>query len=271
MAVARTTSASATVDVLTLFSYPLHPPGKPERARDRASTAHHRADGVHPRHRRPVRHHRGVAGRGRPGPRPPPRSSRSPAPGTTSAPRRWTFRRWPSMRRYICWRELRRSRSIRGAVLLSSGGDLAVRRSEPAPRGAVPAPGAAVPAVRAALSGAVSGAVSAGLSAARAATTSADAVPAGAVRRSIRAASVRRAEEDQRVGHRHAHSRHRRRHPVQRDLRRRRAEEDQGRSRGRPRIGDRRPGPLGPVGGWRRGVDRARVLRHQGHRPSPPM
>ena len=49
------------LDGLTLFSYPLHPPGKPERARTEHLPRHHRPDGVHPRHRGPVRHHRGAA------------------------------------------------------------------------------------------------------------------------------------------------------------------------------------------------------------------
>ena len=80
------------VDVLTLFSYPLHPPGKPETRPHRTPAAHHGADGVHPRHRRPVRHDRRAArGRGARSP-PPPRSSRSPAPATTSAPRHSTSR-----------------------------------------------------------------------------------------------------------------------------------------------------------------------------------
>ena len=55
--------AARTSDALTLFSYPLHPPGKPGTRAHRAPAAHHGADGVHPRHRRPVRHDRRTARR----------------------------------------------------------------------------------------------------------------------------------------------------------------------------------------------------------------
>ena len=46
------------VDVLTLFSYPVHPPGKPERSPHRTSARHRRAHRVHPRNIGPLRHAR---------------------------------------------------------------------------------------------------------------------------------------------------------------------------------------------------------------------
>ncbi len=96
---------AADVDVLTLFSYPLHPPGKPERARTEhlpritAPTVftHGTAD--------PFGTHRRTAPRRGADCGAAPRSSRSPAPATISAPRHSMFRSWRSTRRYACLRD----------------------------------------------------------------------------------------------------------------------------------------------------------------------
>ena len=90
------------MDVLTLFSYPLHPPGKPERAR----TEHL------PRITVPTVFTHGTsdpfgtidelrAAAARSSARPP-NSSRSPAPVTTSVRRRSTCPRWRSTPRSDC-------------------------------------------------------------------------------------------------------------------------------------------------------------------------
>ena len=93
---------AAKVDALTLFSYPLHPPGKPERAR----TEHL------PRITAPTVFTHGTADpfgsieELRPPPRsspPPPRSSRSPAPATISARNPSMSRCSRSTRPYGCW------------------------------------------------------------------------------------------------------------------------------------------------------------------------
>ena len=49
-------AGEASVDVLTLFSYPVHPPGKPERPRTEHLPDITRAHRVHPRHVRPFRY-----------------------------------------------------------------------------------------------------------------------------------------------------------------------------------------------------------------------
>ena len=148
-----------TVDVLTLFSYPVHPPGKPERAR----TEHL------PRIGAPTVFTHGTAdpfgtleelraaaallyG-------PPTAIVESPgAPATTWARRSSTCPCWRSTRRCDCWGELRlrvdgvHRHHRAGSLAADSGrspaifrGDVAVRRPESAPRGAVSAAPAGVP------------------------------------------------------------------------------------------------------------------------------
>lgn len=96
-------AGQAPVDVLTLFSYPVHPPGKPERVR----TEHLPGIAV------PTVFTHGTAARSARWPRcvPPrrwsrhrPRSSRSPAPDMTWARRPSMSPGWRSMRRYVCRR-----------------------------------------------------------------------------------------------------------------------------------------------------------------------
>lgn len=95
-------AGQAPVDVLTLFSYPVHPPGKPERVRTehlpgiavRCSPTERRTRSARwPRCVPPRRwsRHR-------------PRSSRSPAPDMTWARRPSMSPGWRSMRRYVCRR-----------------------------------------------------------------------------------------------------------------------------------------------------------------------
>lgn len=96
-------AGQAPVDVLTLFSYPVHPPGKPERVR----TEHLPGIAV------PTVFTHGTGTRSARWPRcvPPrrwsrhrPRSSRSPAPDMTWARRPSMSPGWRSMRRYVCRR-----------------------------------------------------------------------------------------------------------------------------------------------------------------------
>lgn len=96
-------AGQAPVDVLTLFSYPVHPPGKPERVR----TEHLPGIAVPTvftteRRTRSARWPRCVPPRRWSRHRP--RSSRSPAPDMTWARRPSMSPGWRSMRRYVCRR-----------------------------------------------------------------------------------------------------------------------------------------------------------------------